>query len=385
MGQALRRKGDVQAAQFQLKCAIRLAQQHQNGQHVSEALTEIEMRAYSWLCSIALSPLQDFVAARDYSEQRIAICRRWNKRYGEAVALTDLVDIALAQDDLHGARSECQHVYQLAQEVGSRWLQGISARSLGEIHRLLGEYSIACALTSEALALFRAVGDIVNEISCLTALGRLYTLMGAYDLAHEWFGYFQQRIATVETPAGELLDGLLAQVLLAYYRRHDRQMSNLIDRSWELAQTIGDPIRQAQVQLYRGHGCAALEQWDAAAAAYRQALLLFLKAGKELMAAEPRAGLATVALMQGDLSLAQEQVVAILPMLAANQRVGSDEPFYTYRVCQRVLAASGDARAEMLLEQIHALQQHDAAYITDDALRYLFLQHLSAHDALMWR
>ncbi|HAJ38415.1 MAG TPA: hypothetical protein DCL15_22330 [Chloroflexi bacterium] len=377
-GQALRRKGQNQAAQLRLACAIHLAQQYQSSERFCEMMPEVEIRAYSWLCSIALSPLQDFAAARSYAEQRIALCRRWRRIYGEAFALTDLVDIARALGDLNGARSECQRVLQLAQSVGNRWLQAIISRDLGEIHRLLGEYSPGYTLTLQALTLFREVGDVVNEIACLTALGRLSTLLGEYDLAHVWFDHFQEAITTVEPLAGELLDGLLAQALLACYQNLDQQVLSLTDRSWVIAQQTGDPIRQAQVQLYRGHAYAAQGQWEAATAAYQQALALYLGANKASLAAEPRAGLAAIALAQGSRAQALEQVAVILPMLAADQRVGVDEPFYTYWVCQRVLAANGDVRAGTVLEQIYALRRHDAAYITDDAMRHRFLTRLSA-------
>lgn len=379
-GQALRRKGQYQEAQLRLACAIHLAQQYQSSECFCEMMPEVEIRAYSWLCSIALNPLQDFAAARSYAEQRIALCRRWRRIYGEAFALTDLVDIARALGDLDGARSECQRVLQIAQSVGNRWLQAIVSRDLGEIHRLLGEYSPAYILTLQALTHFREVGDVVNEVACLTALGRLSTLMGVYDLAHLWFGHFQEAITTVEPLAGELLDGLLAQALLACYQNLDQQVLNLADRSWVIAQTIGDPVRQAQVQLYRGHAYAAQGQWEAATTVYQQALALYLEANKALMAAEPRAGLAAIALAQGNRAQALEQVAVILPMLAVDRRVGVDEPFYTYWVCQRVLAANGDVRAGTVLEQIYALRRHDAAYITDDAVRHQFLTRLSAQE-----
>ena len=382
-GQALRRKGQNQAAQLRLAYAIHLAKLYQSSERFYEMMPEIEIRAYSWLCSIALSPLQDYAAARSYAEQRIALCRRWQKIYGEAFALTDLVDIAQALGDLNSARSECQRVLQLAQSVGTRWLQAISARDLGEIHRRLGEYGPAYTLTLQALTRFREVGDAINEVACLTALGRLCTLMGAYDLAHTWFGYFQQAITTVESLAGELLDGLLAQALLAHYQHNEQQTLQLVDRSWELAQNIGDPLRQAQAQLYRGHASAGLQQWGAAATAYQLALALYTEAGKEACAVEARAGLAALALAQGDPGLALEQVEAILPALAANQRVGVDEPLYTCWVCQRVLAANRDPRADAIFEQATALLQHNAAHIDDDAMRHLFIERALTHYDLL--
>lgn len=384
-GQALRRTGENQAAQQQLERAIELAQRHQRGERFCEMFPEVETRAYGWLCSIALNPARNLALARYYAAQRIAVCRRWNKVYGEATALTDLVDIAQASGDLQSARSECQRVLHLAQRAGYRWLQAITSRDLGEIHRLLGEYGAAYALTLQALTLFRNIGDVVDEISCLTALGRLSTLMGTYDQAHVWFGHFQQVVTIVGSLAGELLDGLLAQALLAHYQHNAQQTLYLADRSEEIAQNIGDPIRQARAQLYRGHAYAGLQQWEVAAKAYRQALTRLIEADKEAMAAEPRAGLAAIALAQGDLALALEQVEAILPVLAANQHVGVDEPLYTYWVCQCVLAANGDPRAAALFEQATALLQHNAAHIDDDAIRRVFIERTLAHYDLWCR
>lgn len=380
-GQALRRKGQDRAARARLEQAMQIAQRNQQGEHFCEALPEIATRAYGWLCSIALSPLRDFEAARSYSEQRLLTCRRWNKRYAEAVALTDLVDIAKALGDLAGARRECQRVLQLAQSVGNRWLQAISSHDLGEIHSLLGEYSAAYTLTLQALTLFREVGDAINEIASLTALGHLCTLMGAYDLAHDWFEHFQQGVAAVEGVSGELLDGLLVLALLAHYQRDEPQALDYAQRSWALAQEIDDRMRQAQAQVYLGRAYAGLGQWSAAVAAYQQALALYTEIEKPSLAVEPQAGLAGIALGQGDLELAMAHVEAILPVLALNPRVGIDEPFFTYCVCRHVLAANGDPRAVTLAEAANRLLQHDAVQIADDATRRSFLARWPLHHA----
>jgi predicted ATPase/DNA-binding SARP family transcriptional activator len=381
-GQALRRKGQDRAAHAQLEQAIQLAQRYQQGERFYETFPEIETRAYGWLCSIALSPVRDFVAARYYSEQRLLVCRRWGKLYAEAIALTDLVDIAKALGDLTSARSECQRVLQLAQSVGNRWLQAISSRDLGEIHTLLGEYSPAYTSTLQALTLFREVGDAVNQLSTLTALGHLCTLMGAYDLAHEWFEHFRLGMTAVEGLTGELLDSLLALTLLAHFQGDERQALDCAQRSWEIACEIDDRVRQAQAQTYLGHAYAGLHQWPAAAAAYQRALALYTEIDKPSLAAEPRAGLAELALGQGDPALALAHVEAILPVLAATARVGIDEPFFIYCVCHRVLAANGDARTFAVLETANQLLQHDAAHIADDANRRSFLGRSAVYHIL---
>jgi hypothetical protein len=97
------------------------------------------------------------------------------------------------------------------------------------------------------------------------------------------------------------------------------------------------------------------------------------------LATEPLAGLALVALTQGDLAQARAHVEEILAHLESGSLDGTDEPFRVYLTCDRVLRANGDLRAEGLLETAHRLLQEEAARIADQALRRSFLENVAAH------
>ena len=71
--------------------------------------------------------------------------------------------------------------------------------------------------------------------------------------------------------------------------------------------------------------------------------------GSVLLAAETLAGLAFVALARVARPQAREHVEALLRGRAEHPHAGLDEPFDSSLVCYRVLAASNDPRAALLL------------------------------------
>jgi hypothetical protein len=71
--------------------------------------------------------------------------------------------------------------------------------------------------------------------------------------------------------------------------------------------------------------------------------------GRVLLAAEMLAGLAFVALARGARPQEREHVEALLSGRAEHPHAGLDEPFDNSLVCYRVLAASNDPRAALVL------------------------------------
>jgi hypothetical protein len=98
---------------------------------------------------------------------------------------------------------------------------------------------------------------------------------------------------------------------------------------------------------------------------------------------EPLAGLARVALAQGDTASALVHVEEILAYLETGSLAGTDAPFRVYLICYRVLQANHDARARSILQVAHELLQARAATIGDERLRRSFLENVPAHRDLM--
>ena len=97
------------------------------------------------------------------------------------------------------------------------------------------------------------------------------------------------------------------------------------------------------------------------------------------------AGLARVALAQGDIAAAMQ---ALEPLLALGAKTGADDnplkgvefPRLVEWTCHRVLASAGDrGRAAEWLARAHEALQAQAATITDAALRQGFLRNIPVH------
>ena len=97
---------------------------------------------------------------------------------------------------------------------------------------------------------------------------------------------------------------------------------------------------------------------------------------------EAQAGLARVALAQGDQITAQGWIETILSIIAEHDTVGLDEPFLIYLTCYQVLSANGDGRtARILRAGVKELQRY-VKNISDDVLRRSFLECIASHREL---
>jgi hypothetical protein len=214
--------------------------------------------------------------------------------------------------------------------------------------------------TAEELAL------AYDESFLLARLTRLQTQLGNQAAAAQRQEQLSERLERVKLPRECQLGGWLAAALKAHYAGETKLALLYAELASQLSEQGEILFRLVDTDLILGHTRAAAAQWESAAAAFRQALEAFTKLDKPTLAAEPRAGLAQIALAQGDLGGAQAQVEAILPVLAEHPRAGYNNPFFTYLTGYRVLAANRDPRAATLLQRGYALLQQDAA-VTGEA------------------
>lgn len=381
-GQALRRMGATAAARPYLAQAVTLAQHYQAQPASAELLPEVEMRAYGWLCSIAISPDHDYAAARRYAEANLYLCRQLGKMDGELIAITDLIDIAVATDDLTTARRYGEQVVQLAEQAGSQRLIATSHRALAEITQRQGEYALAYSLAERALSEIQALGDVLHQVVVLSQLGLLSTLMGAYAQGQQWFDQLAAVRQTVESAVVEIFAATVALARFALYQADPATTLHYAQQAQSLADQLTAPAKQLQAALLSGHAQHGQQQWAAATSAYAQALAYAKRLGSAGHAIEPLAGLAQVALAQGELATAQRHVETILATLAANPQASLEEPFLIYLVCYRVLAATGDPRAGKVVQSGYDLLQSYAGAIPDPQWRHSFLTKVPTNVAL---
>jgi tetratricopeptide (TPR) repeat protein len=296
--------------------------------------------------------------------------------------LGNLAAIEMLAGNYAAARRTYEEVLPLTHALGYRWAEGTQLIELGSTVRLLGEYGLARELFERGRMLMQEVGDEHNEIFVLAELGRLDSYLGAFDRAQSWLDECN-RFIDASKSYQTYEEYWLARAVLALQQDEYDKALTAATRAWELLGVVKSRSAQAEALVLIGHAQAGLQQSPPAFAAYTQSVALLTAVGKAAQAVEASAGLAAIALGQGDRALALQQVEELLPVLAESPTAGVDEPFRVYLTCYRVLAANHDPRAIILLQRGHDLLQQYASQIQDHALRCSFLENVVIHRDLV--
>jgi tetratricopeptide (TPR) repeat protein len=213
--------------------------------------------------------------------------------------------------------------------------------TLGLIHCQQGDYVQARTFLEESRQILRDFGERWVESKTLVALSLACHVQGSDEAARD---YAQQALENGPAP---------------YH------------------------LGQGDSALALGHALAGLGDGAGAIAAYHEALDRYRQSGYLNPPVEARAGLARVALAQGDKLQALEHVEAILHHLQAHTVDGTHEPFRIRLTCYQILRANKDARAGEVLRTAYGLLQERAAGIEDERLRHSFLEKVPFHRELV--
>jgi len=241
----------------------------------------------------------------------------------------------------------------------------------------------AAELIEGALVIFREIGDRTYEAGTLAHLGHLADSLGDYTRARDRLEQALQLSQALHAHEHTLDALLFLSSLLHHTGNHELALSHA-EQAWQIAEGMGSRLRQARVLLARGRALAGMRRPIEAVTAYQQALKLYAEiGGMAALTSAPQASLAAVALAQGELAQPLAQGEAILSLLAADEPLALDEPFEIYLTCYRVLETSGDMRAASVLQTAQLHLRECTEQITDDALRRSFLEHVTAHHAIL--
>jgi predicted ATPase/class 3 adenylate cyclase len=329
---ALLRQGDYAVAERQAVASLDLARE--TGDRRGEGLALGTRGAIAWYQG-------DYAAARAAYEQSLRICRAIGNRQGEGLVLGNLGLAASAQSDYAAARAAYEQSLRICRAIGDRLGEGWALGVLGDAALSQGDYAAARAAYEQSLRIRREVGDRQGESWALGSLGLIAHSLGEHEAARS---YGQQALS--------------------------------------ITQAIGDRDWEAFVLAVIGHAELGLGRRPAAAAAYHAALSIRRDLGQPNKATEPLAGLARIALAEGDSATALARVSDILAHLADGTLDGVDEPLRVYLTCYHALRAAGDVRAGAILEAAHALLHERAARIPDDTTRRSFLEQVPHHREL---
>lgn len=372
-GRALRFQGDYAEAEQQLRQALELAR--------SASMAELEAEVLRQLGGVAFFQ-DDYATARSYDEQALQIFRRLQNRQQEAYALDVLGSDASEQGDYAAAMDYYEQALALFQTVGDQWGMALTLGNLGQVCREQGYYSRALSAGRQGLELARMTGDTRTEGWLLGNLGWALLDCGEYAEARHMF---EQALLACRRIDARMEEGwVLSGLGLLCHLQGDQAAAEAYEHQvLALAQTSGERSLEADARLCLGHALAAAGRLAEAAQSYHESLELWQEVGQRNRAMEAYAGLARMALAQGDQPAALARVEMILAYLAAHTLAGTDQPFRVYLTCYEVLRATGDPRARPIREQARRQLRERAGQIVDADLRQSYLERVPAHRALL--
>ncbi|MCX6048515.1 MAG: BTAD domain-containing putative transcriptional regulator [Chloroflexi bacterium] len=382
LGRALQELGQKRAASEMWQQTIQLVRVYQPSYPENELLHEAHWMAHNWLRGSALHFGND-TESRSYMVQALQICQKLGKRWGELYCLAALAGIDFYRYDFAAAESGFVAALDLARVLRYRRAEMVAQDGLAGLFRLRGDYTTACTLLEQAISMAAELASPYDEALMLAALIRLHCQIGDQTAAARRLEQLTQLLARVKLTKECQLYYCLAAAIQAHAAGATQEALHYAEQADQVNKNGGDiRFRLVDTALILGHVRTAVGQWAGAGAAFQEALNAFTELGKWALAAEPQAGLAQIALAQGDLVSAQAQVEAILPVLAQQPRAGYNDPFFIYLTCYRVLAATADDRAIPLLQQGYDLLQQDLAAL-DDGRRLCFLSAVPIHRDLV--
>jgi len=330
----------------------------------------------------ALCDQGDHGAARCSIAQGLALARSVGSRSLEAEGLRRLGFACWYQGDFDEAIMYCEHALLLFRELGDRKWEADSLYTLGEALLGQGRYDAARARLDQCLRINREIGHRLDEGFSLMIISEVLVCFGDYSEARS---YLKQALPILRQAGSARGEGLVLAHLgeAAHYLGDDEAAQPYCRRALLVGQDAADRFVQADALSSLGDALASLGHLDEAADAYQKALDLRRQMNEHHRANQPLAGLASVALAQGDVEGAQAHVEEILSYLETGTLDGTREPFLVYLTCYRVLQANGDSRANEVLQEAHGLLQERAAKISDEGERRSFLKNVAAHRELV--
>ena len=288
--------------------------------------------------AIALGEQGNWQAGEQLAEEGLVEARALGLRRIETLFLNALSVAAGVQDDLMRALRIDQQKVLLDRELGNLLNESITVGNIGESWLQLGEHAQARHYLEEGLRLTRAVGNRAMECIPLLNLTQLALREGDAALA----------LAHAQTALG-------------------------------IAIEVQNPESEARALCHIGHAELARGHTEAAARAFEHSRSVAIEADTEARH-DAVAGIAKLALAQGETAAAMTAVEALLAHLAGGGTlVGTDGPRLILLTCHRVLQSVHDPRAATVLAEARAGLMAIADAISDEGFRSSFLNHIPEH------
>nr|MBA3533559.1 tetratricopeptide repeat protein [Ardenticatenales bacterium] len=317
-------------------------------------------------------------------QQALAIYRAEGDHLGEARCLNMLGFITVTSGDKAGAQAHFEQALSLYYLVGDRQGEATILNNLGNIALLLHDYEAAQSHHEQSLAIRREIDDRPAETKSLVNMGRVALALGSYARARD---YSEQAVALARELGSRNLEGvgLVGLSASAHGLGNDQAAREYAAQAVAIAQEIGARQDEGYALGHLARALLGLDELSEASDVYERGRVLYDSLGQPTSALEFEAGLARVALRQGETTQALARVQTILTWLGEHGDDGLDDPLELYLTCYEVQAGEATRRDDVRshLHRAHTILQAQAARIQSEPLRDQFLHAVDSHRAIM--
>ena len=380
LGQALVYTNQPVEAQALFEETLQLARRYRSQAPTSAPLADAERTACEYLALMTIGA-GNYQGSRSYMLQALQLCQSLGKERGEQHSLHLLARLAYLHGDYDTALREYQQSLTLARKLGHQLWEAYVLIGQGQTLLLQGDYPQSMVTIEQGLTLAHQLDDLHSQSIGLAVITRLHCLLGNTTEATRWATHLRQFLETRAVYPESRSYGLVALAFHAQVVGAGDQALAFAEQAWQTGQEFV-AYGTAPSLIMLGHAQTDLQRWSAAAQTYEAAINAYTKIGNHLVAAEAQAGLAQIALAQGDRIGALAQIEVLLPVLGQEPHAGYHDPFFIYLTGYRVLVANGDPRAATLLQQGYDLLHQDAAAL-DAESRHRFLTAVPLHRDLV--
>ncbi len=303
--------------------------------------------------------LAQYEQGRDFSTRALAAFEPQGHLAGQAAALGNLGLNAISRGALEEAFDFLTRGLALARQAGDEACQARCLNLIGVIHKQRGDFVRAREILSQSLGIFRALGDPQRTASLDNNLGAVLRALGDLEAARACYEENLSIRRRLEDPRGAALalvnlGNLLAQMEQFEAARQAYQESLAIsgerDDPWGKSlclHNLGDLARQdgahalalrhyqESLALRRriqdrsgaayslaglGHACAALRDWDATRAYFREAAELAVELKLMPVALDALGGMAVLLSKDGEKEKAAALAGFVLSQPAAERQ-----------------------------------------------------------------
>jgi class 3 adenylate cyclase/tetratricopeptide (TPR) repeat protein len=329
--------------------------------------------------------MADWAAQERAARHGIACATRAGDNGLRLHALRFLADAQISQGDISGGRALALQGLDEARRLG---LLGVEARLLSALSvaaDLQNDQLGALELDQQALSIHREAGDRVNEAISLSNLAVGWLKLGDLVRARR---DVDAALPLLRANGDRAMEGgaLFTLSVLALWQGDETHALPLARQAFDIAQAAQARDVAVIAALRLGDAELTVGRRTEARQAYEQAHAQAREIGSAWQH-DAAAGLARVALADGDTSAALAALQTLLVHAADDALDGTEEPRRIELTCHDVLARAGDPRADYWLVRAHTALMAQADTIARSgnagdsgaALRQGFLHNIPFH------